>query len=301
MGGGVGRIYVDHDVLYIGELLFHAGMDLFGHIVSFPQGFVAIDLDFQIHIDFIAKHPGVQQIDALMHSRIANLFYAKYGRRDCQSQCGAGSHTYSRTTGGAAARGMKDTIGYEAAAEIDPDATYSLGDGVIPSYAWYKEKDELGKDIATRVNNICCLGYEDIYGHKYDMMDGVDLPNDSGNSGKWRIWMPDGTTRMVKGKTSSGQWTTAVAHGLHMDVVPVGTLNGSSSTYYCDLYYYSSGVNRVAYRGRYNVYAEGGLSCTYTRYDSSYSNAYVGSRLAFRGKIVKAESVVAYKSLPDIA
>ena len=31
-----------------------------------------------------------------------------------------------------------------------------------------------------------------IYGNKYDMMDGVDLPNDSGNVGKWRIWMPDG-------------------------------------------------------------------------------------------------------------
>ena len=25
-----------------------------------------------------------------------------------------------------------------------------------------------------QVNNICCLGYEDIYGNKYDMMDGVD-------------------------------------------------------------------------------------------------------------------------------
>ena len=25
---------------------------------------------------------------------------------------------------------------------------------------------------------------------KYDMMDNVDLPNDSGNAGKWRIWMP---------------------------------------------------------------------------------------------------------------
>ncbi len=41
------------------------------------------------------------------------------------------------------------------------------------------------------------------------MMDGVDLPNDSGNAGKWRIWMPDGTTRMVKGGTSSGVWITA--------------------------------------------------------------------------------------------
>ena len=28
----------------------------------------------------------MQQIDALMHSRIANLFYAKYGRRDSQEQ-----------------------------------------------------------------------------------------------------------------------------------------------------------------------------------------------------------------------
>ncbi len=37
------------------------------------------------------------------------------------------------------------------------------------------------------------------------MMDNVDLPNDSGNAGKWRIWMPDGSTRMVKGTTNSGK------------------------------------------------------------------------------------------------
>ena len=68
MGGGVrhsGRVYMNHDVLHIGKLLFHVRMDLFGHIVSFPQGFVAIDLDFQIHLDFIANHPGVKQINAL--------------------------------------------------------------------------------------------------------------------------------------------------------------------------------------------------------------------------------------------
>ncbi len=60
------------------------------------------------------------------------------------------------------------------------------------------------------------------------MMDGVDLPNDSGNVGKWRIWMPDGTVRWVQGKTASDQWTTGVAHGKYMDLVPVGNLNGSS-------------------------------------------------------------------------
>ena len=37
------------------------------------------------------------------------------------------------------------------------------------------------------------------------------------------------------------------------------------------------------------------------RYDASYSYTYVGSRLAFRGRLVKAESVEAYKALSEIA
>ena len=173
---------------------------------------------------------GMQQIDALMHSRIANLFYAKYGRRDSQEQCGAGSHTNNRTTGGTASRGMTDTIGYEEASSINPNVTNSLIENSVHQYAWYREKDDYGGATVTQVNNICCLGYEDIYGHKYDMMDGVDLPNDTGNSGKWRIWMPDGSTRLVKGSVSSGIWITAVAHGKYMDVIPVGSVSGSSST-----------------------------------------------------------------------
>ena len=122
-------------------------------------------------------------------------------------------------------------------------------DGSIHQYAWYRGQDEYGSPTVTQVNNISCLGYEDIYGHKYEMMDGVDLPNDSGNQGKWRIWMPDGTVRWVKGKTISDQWITGVAHGKYMDIVPVGTANGSSSTYYCDKYWISTAAFRVVYRG----------------------------------------------------
>ena len=46
------------------------------------------------HLDVYKRQQqrGMQQIDALMHSRIANLSYAKYGRRDMQEQCGAGQH-----------------------------------------------------------------------------------------------------------------------------------------------------------------------------------------------------------------
>ena len=245
---------------------------------------------------------GMQQIDALMHFRIANLAYAKYGRRNMQEQCGAGSHTNMRTTGGTMSRGMQDTIGYEGAKAINPNVTNSLVDeNRVHQYAWYIDKDEYGAAKVTQVNNICCLGYEDIYGHKYDMMDGVDLPNTSGNEGKWRIWMPDGSTIMIKGTTNSGNWITAVAHGRLMAVVPVGSMNGSSSTYYSDMYWISTATVRVVCRGFSNAYADGGVSGAHAYDVASYANAYVGSRLAFRGKLVRAQSVAAYKALSEAA
>ncbi len=250
---------------------------------------------------YYSAQRGMQQIDALMHWRIANLFYAKYGRRDSQSQCGGGQHTNNRTTGGTASRGMTDTIGYDAAKEINANVTNSLIDNVVHQYAWYAEVNDYGQAAVTQVNNTCCLGYEDIYGNKYDMMDGVDLPNDSGNQGKWRIWLPDGGTMMVKGKTQSDQWTTAVAHGKWMAVVPVGTVNGSSSTYYSDYYWMSTSVGRVVYRGYYYASAHGGVSNAYAYYDASSAYAYIGSRLAFRGKLVRAQSVAAYKALSEKA
>ena len=255
-----------------------------------------------IDFHYYSQQRGMQQIDALMHSRIANLFYARYGRRDSQEQCGGGQHTNNRITGGTAGYGMQDTIGYDEAYKINNKITNSLVDNnQIHQYAWYRGQDEYGSPTVTQVNNISCLGYEDIYGHKYDMMDGVDLPNDSGNSGKWRIWMPDGSIRFVKGKTSSDQWIVGVAHGKYMDMVPVGSANGSSSTYYCDKYYISTAASRVVFRGCYYANASGGVSCAVASSDASSSVSNIGSRLAFRGRIVKAESVEAYKALSEKA
>ena len=244
---------------------------------------------------------GMQQIDPLMHWRIANLSYAKYGRKNMQEQCGAGSHSNTRTTGGTASRGMQDTVGYEEAKGINPNVTNSLVDNLVHQYAWYVEKDEYGAAKVTQVNNICCLGYEDIYGHKYDMMDRVDIPNTSGNVGKWRIWMPDGTIMMVKGTTNGDSWITAVAHGKWMAVVPVGAVSGSSSTYYSDKYWFSSASGRVVYRGDSNAVANGGVSNAGASNDASNAYANVGSRLAFRGKIVRAQSVAAYKAIVEVA
>ena len=133
------------------------------------------------------------------------------------------------------------------------------------------------------------------------MMDCVDMPNTSGNAGKWRVWLPDGTTMMIKGTTNSDWWITAVAHGKYMAVVPVGSVNGSSSTYYSDKYWISTAAGRVVYRGYYYAYAVGGVSCAYASNVASNAYAGIGSRLAFRGKIVRAESVAAYKAISEVA
>lgn len=251
---------------------------------------------------YYSQQRGMQQIDAMMHSRIANLCYAFYGRRDMQEQCGAGSHTNARTIGtDTMTRGMQDTVGYEYAKAINPNVTNSMIENLVHQYAWFVDTDSFGTKTVTQVNNICCLGYVNTYGHKYEMMDGVDLPNDSGNAGKWRIWMPDGTTRYIKGTTSSGLWITGVWHGLYMDMVPTGTFMGSSSTYYTDIYYISTGVGRVVYRGNVNAVAGGGVSYAVANYDASYASTNVGSRLAFRGNLVKAQSVAAYKAMTEVA
>ena len=44
-----------------------------------------------------------------------------------------------------------------------------------------------------------------------------------------------------------------------------------------------------------------GVVASYANNDASDAYAYVGSRLAFRGKLVRAQSVAAYKALTESA
>ena len=78
-------------------------------------------------------------------------------------------------------------------------------------------------------------------------------------------------------------------------------MNGSSSTYYSDIYWISTTTGRVVYRGYSHASAFGGVSFANASNDASYAYAFVGSRLAFRGKIVRAQSVAAYKALSEAA
>ena len=241
--------------------------------------------------DFIyyAKQRGLQLIDWEMHKDIANLFFAFYGRRDSQDQCGYGQSTEQRNIGTTALLGMQDTISYN-----------SDGGAHQTSNAWYVRPNEDGKNVYSLIYNTNCMGYENLYGDKYEWLSGVSLPNtNTQEQYKLLIEMPDGSTRKVKSGTVSG-YCTGMYHQKYMDIVGVHSQKGSSTTYYCDEFNVSNAANRVVCRSNNNSNANGGVSYANCGYDSSSTSTYIGSRLAFRGEIEEAESVTAFKAIKAI-
>ena len=243
--------------------------------------------------DFIyyAKQRGLQLIDWEMHKDIANLFFAFYGRRDSQDQCGYGQSTEQRNIGTTALLGMQDTISYN-----------SDGGAHQTSNAWYVRPNEDGKNVYSLIYNTNCMGYENLYGDKYEWLSGVSLPNTNAQEQyKLLIEMPDGSTRKVKSGTVDG-YCTGMYHQKYMDVVGVNSQKGSSTTYYCDIFTPSgtATANRVVCRSYYSSYAIGGVSFANCGHDSSSASTGIGSRLAFRGEIEEAESVTAFKAIKAI-
>lgn len=241
--------------------------------------------------DFVyyAKQRGLQLIDWEMHKDIANLFFAFYGRRDSQDQCGYGQSTEQRNIGTTALLGMQDTISYN-----------SDGGAHQTSNAWYVRPNEDGKNVYSLIYNTNCMGYENLYGDKYEWLSGVSLPNtNTQEQYKLLIEMPDGSTRKVKSGTVSG-YCTGMYHQKYMDIVGVHSQKGSSTTCYCDEFNVSNAANRVVCRSYNYSNAFGGVSFAYCGFDSSSSYTYIGSRLAFRGEIEEAESVTAFKAIKAI-
>ena len=241
--------------------------------------------------DFIyyAKQRGLQLIDWEMHKDIANLFFAFYGRRDSQDQCGYGQSTDQRNIGTTALLGMQDTISYN-----------SDGGAHQTSNAWYVRPNEDGNNVYSLIYNTNCMGYENLYGDKYEWLSGVSLPNtNTQEQYKLLIEMPDGSTRKVKSGTVSG-YCTGMYHQKYMDIVGVHSQKGSSTTYYCDEFNVSNAANRVVCRSNNSSSALGGVSFANCGCDSSSTITNIGSRLAFRGEIEEAESVTAFKAIKAI-
>lgn len=215
---------------------------------------------------------GYQLIDYEMSKLMAILWYSLNGTRDAQLKCG-----YGRSAGGST--GSQDTLG---------------------------NKDT---DRATASNGNKILGFENFIGCTWEIMDnvtvnaasfadylkqhGVGVTTSDSIDDVWHIYDPiTKTERTVKGMNTGGsQCIARVKHGRFCDVIPA-KLTTDTSQYaanYTDGYWYSRDRCRVVGRSNSHAGAGGGLVCASAGSASSYSSAYGGSRLAFRGEIEISE------------
>lgn len=186
------------------------------------------------------------------------LFYAWYGRMNSQAQCGAGSNTNTRTLGTKDSLGMTDTTSSNGSA----DNTKFWG---IEN--WWG-------DIAEWIGNVTMQDY---------VLTLTDM--NTKQSRTVSGWYQFGGT---------GGYASRFKVTENIDFIPTAK-NGTDSTCYCDWVNGNSG-SRVVYRSRSFAYSDGGVACVYANLVPSYAYANIGSRLAFNGAIVEAESVAAYKA-----
>lgn len=286
--------WVEHEECLVGVYEAYLKDDFLYSISGVGSAASVCQADFRVYAR--NRGTGFQLVDWEMHKDIGNLFFAKYGGRDSQGICGPGTHTNGRATGASNATGMQDTT-----ANADGSwykQTLSSDGSYYPSGNAYVLKNE-GDETRTAINSPVVLGYENWHGNKAEWMDNVGFCTNAVDY-KWDIGLPDGTTREVQGLKSSGNlYPKCVVHGRYMDTM-VALAGGSVSSYYHDYTYQNATKGRVVYRSSYYAYSYGGVSYAYAFYDSSFPNAGIGSRLAFRGKIVVARSVAAFKAISEI-
>lgn len=235
---------------------------------------------------------GMQQIDFLMHSRIANLFMAKYGRRDAQRTCGFGTNRSGRglPPGGTASHGMQDTISYDVAHAADDKAGGSLWQ------TWYlSSRGKLAINTAEGVQ--CALGYEFIYDYHDEWVDGFGWHTRSElDKDRAFLCLPDGDEVTIPCCTGN-RWAGQTLHGLMMLMVPA-MLDATATTRYCSRIVTHGGGRAFRRSGGYGS-DDSGLAYLFSQHDA-VANVDAGQRLAFRGIITRAASPEAFKALKDV-
>lgn len=209
-----------------------------------------------------ARGIGYQLIDFQQHCVIAFMLYAKYGNRNLQAVLGLGGATYSDTT--------------------ETGTTNSIGN-----------IDTLNENTSGKYVN--GLGLEGVFGGIDEWVQGVSV-----NNMVWTITDPDGAVRKVTALSSYG-WIKSLAaeNGVYFDIVPTN-VGGSETTYYSDHYSSRSGGPFCLLRSYYSNHSGGGVAYTDVYDDGSDISFSTGTRLAFRGKIIKTSSISVFEALPIV-
>jgi hypothetical protein len=207
----------------------------------------------------VARGAGYGIIDYEMHCAIAFLFYAKYGTRNSQAILGAGGALYNSNN----VTGQTDNLG----------------------------NADTQNNTTTYIN---FQGIEGVHNGLHEWVDGVVI-----NNRVWTIKNLDGSQRTLQAGATNGWITDLASMGASdfIDVVPTA-VGGSETTHFADEYYGNANNGLALLRSGSSSNPGGGVSCTDAYNAPSSTDANVGSRLAFRGVIEEAASVLAFRSLP---
>lgn len=217
-----------------------------------------------------ARGRGYQLVDWQMHCVMGCLYYAVYGHTNCQTMVGSGTNSWDKITGQTNSLGMTDT-------------NSSNGNEMSINFwgleNWWGNKDEWVDDYENKANTL------------------VATVNDPINGGTRELAIPNAELGAV-----SGYYPQKMKFGKYLDLVPsrYDPQANIASVGYCD--YQSWPVrtlenDRAIRRSSDSSSKDGGVAYSVSLISSS-SSITCGSRLAFRGVVVKALTINEYKELP---
>lgn len=211
---------------------------------------------------------GYQLVDYEMHKCVDILFLAFYGSRNSQALFGDGKVPGSQTGG-------SDIV----ITNLERDAS-PLREANRPRFMgledWWGSVSEFIDFVAVNVSS-----YSAYYKNK------CEVPAGSTTDRIWRIRMPNGDDRAIKGDPNNNTGEIVrLRWGRYCDVVPSKLhTNTNYNQYYCDSQELTNSTGRVVVRSGNVSNAKYGFVYVSVYDASSYSNGSHGSRLAFRGVI----------------
>lgn len=248
------------------------------------------DTWFQFNMSVAAYNRGLQLIDYEAAKLIANLFVAKYGRRNSQKQLGFGTAS-RRKLGNTREYGMTDTI-------VPNNITTNAYEGAaIP----------IGNSgVIKNVLSPTFLGIENVHGNVGNLLDRAFYANETRrDASKIRITNPDFSTRRVYSVSAGGNCPKSFVHGKFCDIINCSNQGGTSNTYYSDIQSPSTSVYStwsstpcIVWSG-FNSNQIGGVYYLVSKYLVIYSDFEFGSRLIFRGNIIETDNVDYFKSAQE--
>ena len=253
-----------------------------------------VDMDvvgdwFQHSFSKAAYNRGLQLIDYEASKLLANLFVAKYGRRNSQNQLGGGRYSNRRPLGSTRKYGMADTV-------VPKNAT-SFSDSVYQNASIAIITDDIESWINVTSNSF--LGIENISGNCSECLDRCYTINDTKeNCNKLRVTHPNLETRRIY-VVGGEKYIKSVRYGKYCDIVCCSSGQGTSVNGYSDKtncitdssLHINWGTVRAVSRSDSRSAGSGGVFFLANVSSVRYSAASNASRLLFRGNMIETADI----------